>query len=228
MKFILGKKLEMSQRFAADGSVVPVTLVRAEPCVVTQVKTADQDGYVAVQIGTEVRRRLSKPERGHLRDLPTMGVLREFRVEDAAAFARGMRITAAAFAAGDTVQVTGVSKGHGFQGVVKRHGFAGHPSTHGHKDQLRMPGSIGSKRQGPVAPGKRMAGRMGADQVTVKNLEVVEVDAEKGMLAIKGAVPGARGTLLLISGPGAMALEAPAPATESVPVAASTTVASSQ
>jgi large subunit ribosomal protein L3 len=209
MKFILGKKLEMSQRFGADGSVVPVTLIAAGPCVVTQVKTPEQDGYSAVQVGYGSRRRVSKPSRGHLQGLDPFAALREFRVEDASGFARGQVIRASAFAPGDRVEVEGVSKGHGFQGVVKRHGFAGHPPSHGHKDQERMPGSIGSKRQGPVAPGKRMAGRMGGDQVTVKNLEVVEVDGDRNILAVKGAVPGSRGTLVLLSGPGEMTLEMP-------------------
>ncbi len=214
MKFIIGRKLEMSQRFRDDGSVVPVTLVAVGPCVVTQVRTEKKDGYAAVQLGYGPGRNLAKPQRGHLAGLEPFRTLREFRTDDASSFSRGQVIAASVFAPGDTVEVEGVSKGHGFQGVVKRHGFHGHPASHGHKDQERMPGSIGSKRQGPVAPGKRMAGRMGSDQVTVKNLMIVAVDAEKGVLAIKGAVPGARGALLLVSGPGAMELATPAASAE--------------
>jgi len=207
MKFIIGKKLEMSQRFAADGSVVPVTLVSVGPCVVTQIRTEEKDGYKAVQLGYGPRRRLAKPQRGHLDGLDTFGTTKEFRLDDVTKYSRGQTIDASAFAPGDTIEVEGVSKGRGFQGVVKRHGFHGHPASHGHKDQLRMPGSIGSKRQGPVAPGKRMAGRMGGDQITVKNLEVIEVDAAKGVIAVKGAVPGARGGLIMLIGPGEMELK---------------------
>lgn len=209
MKFIIGKKLEMAQQFTQNGVVVPVTLVSVEPCVITQVRTMKCDGYTAVQIGTGVIRHAKKPQLHHLKDLNTGKVLREFRVEKIDAFTRGQMITAAVFAVGDAIEVEGVSKGHGFQGVVKRHGFHGHPKSHGHKDQLRMPGSIGSKRQGPVAPGKRMAGRMGSDQVTVKNLSIISIDLEKGIIAVKGALPGARNGLLLLSGPGEMNLEKP-------------------
>lgn len=197
MKFILAKKLEMSQVFRPDGSVVPVTLVQAGPCVVTQVKTAETDGYVAVQLGFLPGKNATKPEAGHLKDLPSMSVLREFRLADVAELKRGDAIEATVFAAGDTVEVTGVSKGKGFQGVVKRHHFHGHPSTHGHKDQLRMPGSIGPGGVQHVIKGRRMAGRMGNAQVTVKNLEVVEV-RDGGILAVKGAVPGARNGILEI------------------------------
>ncbi len=208
MKFIIGKKLEMAQRFAPNGSVVPVTLVSAGPCVVTQIRSREKDGYAAVQVGYLPRHRLTKSERGHLNGLEPFGTLREFRIE-ADNLSRGQVIQATVFTPGDIVEVEGVSKGHGFQGVVKRHGFHGHPASHGHKDQLRMPGSIGSKRQGPVAPGKRMAGRMGNDQVTVKNLEIIEVNVEKNILVIKGALPGARGSVVLISGPGEMKFETP-------------------
>jgi large subunit ribosomal protein L3 len=198
MKFILAKKLEMSQIFRPDGTVVPVTLVQAGPCVVTQVKTSETDGYTAVQLGfLPTEKGLSKPEAGHLKDLPQATVLREFRLESAPELKRGDAVEASVFAAGDTVQVTGISKGKGFEGVVKRHGFHGHPSTHGHKDQLRMPGSIGAGGVQHVLKGRRMAGRMGNEQVTVKNLEIVEV-RDGGILAVKGAVPGARNTVLEI------------------------------
>jgi len=197
MKFIIGRKLEMTQIFRDDGSVVPVTLVKAAPCTVTQVKEEAKDGYTAVQIGCEDAKRLNKPEAGHVKDLSAMATLREFRTE-ATDLKRGDKIEASIFVPGDRIDVVGTSKGHGFQGVVKRHGFHGSPASHGHKDQLRMPGSIASRRQGPVAKGKKMGGHMGDAQITVKNLEIISVDSVKQLLAIKGAVPGARGALLLI------------------------------
>lgn len=197
MKFILAKKIEMSQIFRPDGTVVPVTLVHAGPCVVAQVKSEETDGYSAIQVGFLEAKKLTKPQEGHLKDLPKLRELREFRVKDAVELKRGDTIEASNFAVGDVVDVTGTSKGKGFQGVVKRHGFHGHPSSHGHKDQLRMPGSIGAGGPQHVFKGRRMAGRMGNETVTVKNLEVVEV-REKGILALKGAVPGARNTILAI------------------------------
>jgi len=196
MKFILATKLEMTQVIRPDGTVVPVTLVQAGPCVVTQVKTSDKDGVAAVQVGFLPKKTLSKPEAGHLKDLPQMSELRDFRV-DGTELKRGDAIEASVFQVGDMINVTGVSKGKGFQGVVKRHGFHGHPSSHGHKDQLRMPGSIGAGGPQHVFKGRRMAGRMGNEQTTVQKLEVVEV-RDNGVLAIKGAVPGARHTVLEI------------------------------
>lgn len=197
MKYILAKKLEMSQIFRPDGTVVPVTLVQAGPCVITQVKEKESDGYTAVQIGFLQTKRLSKSVEGHLKDLPKLRVLREFRVDDISNAKRGDAIEAAIFVAGDKVDVTGVSKGKGFQGVVKRHGFHGHPASHGHKDQLRMPGSIGAGGMQHVLKGRRMAGRMGDETVTVQNLQVVEL-RENGIIALKGAVPGARNAILEI------------------------------
>lgn len=197
MKFILAKKLEMSQVFRPDGTVVPVTLVQAGPCVVTQIKDVDSDGYNAVQVGFLETKRLNKPQAGHLKDLPKMRLLHEFRVEGGTSFKRGDTIEAATFTSGDMIHVTGTSKGKGFQGVVKRHGFAGHPASHGHKDQLRMPGSIGAGGVQHVLKGRRMAGRMGNATVTVKNLQVVEM-RDNGVLAIKGAVPGARNSILVL------------------------------
>ncbi|MBD3281502.1 50S ribosomal protein L3 [Candidatus Uhrbacteria bacterium] len=197
MKFILAKKLQMSQIYADDGRVVPVTLVQAGPCVVTQVKGQDNDGYNAVQLGFLNAKRLNQPIGGHLKDLPKLRILQEFRVDDAGELKRGDVIEAQKFEAGDTVHVTGVSKGRGFQGVVKRHGFKGSPASHGHKDQLRMPGSIGDTGAQKVFKGQKMPGRMGDEQVTVKNLQVVDV-RDGGVLAIKGAVPGARNSILKI------------------------------
>ena len=163
----------------------------------TQVKTDERDGYRAVQVGFLPIRQLTKPMEGHLKDLPKLRHLAEFRLPEATDLTRGQSIEASMFEVGDTVQVTGVSKGKGFQGVVKRHGFHGHPTSHGHKDQERMPGSIGAGGVQHVLKGRRMGGRMGGDQVTVKNLKVVEV-RDGGILALKGAVPGARNTILEI------------------------------
>ncbi|MBI4139253.1 50S ribosomal protein L3 [Candidatus Uhrbacteria bacterium] len=195
MKFILAKKLEMSQVFRPDGTVVPVTLLQAGPCTITQVKQVEGDGYQAVQVGFLPAKKLAKPQAEHLKDLPKFQILREFRVDDASAFKRGDNIDASSFTAGDVLDVTGISKGKGFQGVVKRHGFHGSPATHGHKDQQRMPGSSGAGGVQHVFKGTRKPGRMGGDTITVKNLEVVEI-RENGILAVKGAVPGSRNTVL--------------------------------
>lgn len=198
MKFILAKKIEMSQIFRPDGTVVPVTLCQAGPCTVTQVKTGDRDGYEAVQLGFGEAKRLATPLENHLKDLSKLRTLREFRVANAVDMKRGDTVDASVFAAGDRVDVTGTSKGKGFQGGVKRHGFHGSPATHGHKDQLRMPGSIGAGGVQRVFKGKKMAGRTGDERVTVKNLEVVDV--KDGIIALKGAVPGARHAILEIRG----------------------------
>ncbi len=197
MKCILAKKIEMSQVYRPDGTVIPVTLVQAGPCVVTQVKTQDKDGYVAVQLGFLNAKRLNKPMEGHLKDLPKLKIVREFRLPSAGELKKGDVLEAAIFEPGETIEVTGRSKGKGFQGVVKRHGFHGHPASHGHKDQLRMPGSIGAGGVQRVFKGLRMAGRMGDENVTVKNLNVVEV-RDGGILAIKGAIPGGRNGIIAI------------------------------
>ena len=197
MPFIIGRKIEMTQQFREDGTVVPVTLVKADPNVVVQMRTTEKDGYVAVQLGTDVERILLKPEAGHVKELPSVGTLREFRV-DATDLVRGNTVDVSMFASGMHVDVVGTSKGRGFAGVMKRHHFAGGPATHGQKDQMRMPGSIASQRQGPVSKGQRMAGHLGDERVTIKNLEVVSVDPVNNILAIKGAVPGARGGVLLV------------------------------
>lgn len=197
MPFIIGRKVEMTQQFREDGTVVAVTLVKAEPNVVTQVRTTERDGYVAVQLGTDVKRELLKPQMGHVKDLPNVGTLREFRV-NATDLARGNTVNVSVFTPGMRVNVVGTSKGHGFAGVMKRHHFSGGPATHGQKDQMRMPGSIASQRQGPVSKGQRMAGHMGDERVTVQNLEVISVDPINNVLAISGAIPGARGGVLLV------------------------------
>jgi large subunit ribosomal protein L3 len=201
MKFIIAKKIEMSQRFRADGTVVPVTLLQAGPCVVIQVKTQEKDGYSAVQLGLGKEKDPSKPQAGHFKAAGEMcKIVREFRVDGPAELAVGAKVDAAQFKAGEFVGVSGISKGKGFQGVVKRHHFRGGPASHGHKDNLRMPGAIGSGGMQRVFKGLRMGGHMGSDSVTVKNLEVIEVDAANNILAVKGAVPGARGAVLLVEG----------------------------
>jgi large subunit ribosomal protein L3 len=200
MKFILGTKESMSQIFREDGTVVPVTAVVATPMMVTHVRTTEKDGYTAVQVGSgdQKKSRISKAEAGHLGDLGPFKTLREFRLDDTSGFEKGATIDVSMFTPGDTVEVSGISKGKGFQGVVKRHGFAGGPRTHGQKHSERKPGSIGAGGVQRVFKGLRMAGRMGSDRITIKNLEIVAVDPEKNILFISGAVPGKRGTLLEI------------------------------
>ncbi len=197
-KFALGTKGAMTRIFREDGTAVPVTMITAGPAVVTQVRTKEKDGYTAVQLGFGTRRHLRKPQSGALKGLGTPRFLREFRVRDAGDLARGATLDVAQFQPGDVVRVTGTSKGRGFAGVVKRHGFAGSPATHGHKDQHRMPGSIGSTAPQRVFKGMRMAGRMGNARVTIRNLEVVAVRPDKHVLLVKGAVPGARNGLLFL------------------------------
>lgn len=197
MKFILAKKLEMSQVYDTAGNVIPVTLVEAGPCYVTQTRIKEKDGYCAVQLGFGVTKRLTKPLQGHLKDLPKLAHMVEFRLGEDPTLKRGDMIESSTFVAGELVHITGESKGKGFQGVVKRHGFHGHPSSHGHKDQERMPGSIGAGGPQHVFKGRRMAGHMGHERVTVKNLKVMEV-REGGILALKGAVPGPRNTIIQI------------------------------
>jgi len=209
MKFIIGKKVEMTQRFAEDGNVVPCTIVQAGPCFVVQVKTSERDCYQAVQIGFGEKKKLIKLEAGHLKDLPNLRYLKEFRLDNVGSFKKGQKIEVTVFQPGDTVEVEGISKGKGFQGVVKRHGFKGGPGSHGNKDQARMPGSIGPTEPKHVFKGTRMAGRMGGEQVTVKNLKVVEVDKDKNLIIVKGAVPGARHGLVSVLGEGEMKLGEP-------------------
>lgn len=198
----------MTQRFTDSGKVVPVTVVEAGPCVVTQVKTKEKDGYEAVQIGYGAKRKISKSIKGHLKDLENFRYLREFKIKNGKYamtgiageinLERGAKIDAAIFKPGESVEATGTSKGRGFAGVVKRHHFKGQPATRGTKDQIRMPGSIGAVWPQHVTRGMRMAGRMGAERVTVKNLEIIETIPEKNLLLIKGAVPGARNSLVTV------------------------------
>lgn len=200
MKFILGKKLGMSQVFDENGQVVPVTLIEAGPCWVAQVKTKEKDGYQSVQIGFEEikEKKVKKPRKGHLKKAgfkKYFRYLKEFKDGD---FKTGDKIDASLFNQGEIVKVSGISKGKGFQGVVKRHGFSGFPATHGTKHGLRAPGSIGSAFPERVFKGRKMAGRMGSDRVTTQGLKIVQIDKENNLLAVKGAVPGRKGTLLEI------------------------------
>lgn len=225
MKFILGVKLEMSQLFDEKGNVIPVTLIEAGPCQVSQIKTKeprkprplrkeggergkkpctrtssvrDMDGYDAIQIGFKKlkTKKVKKPQKHK-----PFKYLREFRGEiDVSKYKVGQKIDASIFQEGNIVSVSGISKGKGFAGVVKRWGFAGRGASHGVKHEARTPGSVGSSFPERVIKGKKMPGRMGAERVTVKNLKIVKVDPEKNILAVRGAVPGRRGTLLEIRG----------------------------
>lgn len=207
MKFIIGKKVEMTQQFAENGNVVPVTVVQAGPCRITQTKTEISDGYESIQLGYDEMKKVNKPRSGHLKGIENYRTLREFRLPECTTLKRGDTITVSAFEVGDTVTVVGTSKGKGFQGVVKRHGFHGSPATHGHKDQHRMPGSIGATDAARVFKGTRMGGQMGSDRVSVANLTIEGIDTEKNLLYIKGAIPGARNSIVLISGEGEITLE---------------------
>jgi large subunit ribosomal protein L3 len=197
MKVLLGKKLEMAQAFRKDGSVVPVTLIEATPSVVAGVRK-DAQGRAIVVIGFGKTKSAAKPQVVEAGDLGAFEAMQQFRIPEGETLERGTQITVEAFKEGDMVNLVGTSKGRGFQGVVKRHGFHGAPATHGHKDQLRKSGSIGAGGIQRVFKGMRMAGRMGGDRVTVKNLEVVTIDPVKNIIGIKGAVPGARGSLVTI------------------------------
>jgi large subunit ribosomal protein L3 len=196
---LIGRKVGMTQVFQDDGTMVAVSVVAIQPNTVTRLRTPARDGYTAVQFGTEVTTRLSKPETGQLKDLPKVRTIREFRVDDAAAYEVGQTVNVAdLFAAGDDVDVTGISKGKGTAGVIKRHNFQRGPKTHG-SDQHRAPGSIGpGTTPGRVYRGLRMAGRMGDEQVTVRKLRVVRTDPDRNLLLVKGTLPGARGALILV------------------------------
>jgi len=218
MKGILGKKLGTTQIFTEKGERVPVTVIEAGPCYVTQVRTEKHDGYSAIQIGFDPAKkaeRLSRGERGHLgllktdekhpkrrqldKEVPPVRALRELRVGADEAYSEGQVITAGVFAVGDSVDVVGASKGKGFAGGVKRHHFRGGPKTHGQSDRNRAPGSIApGTTPGKIVKGKRMAGHMGMRRVTSQRLDVVLVDAERNLLGVRGSVPGAKGSLVLV------------------------------
>jgi large subunit ribosomal protein L3 len=224
MKYIIGKKKGMTQIFLEKGQVVPVTVIQANPCTVTQVKGLEKDGYTAVQVGTGSTRKLAKPQTGHLKDLGTFQTLKEFRTENAEDVKRGDVITVDTFEAGDTIKVTGTSKGKGFQGVVKRHGFAGQSATHGTKDQVRMPGSIGATGPAHVFKGTKMAGRMGGDEVTVSGITVVSVNPEANEVYVKGSVPGPKNGIVFLRGEGELKVNTKQEATaEEAPVEAEAT-----
>lgn len=206
MKFILGTKDGMTQVYDETGVAHPATVLRVADNVVTQVKTAETDGYAAVQVGTgaKTEAQTSKAAKGHFGGTAFQSV-REFRTrvnfdDSVESFEKGAVLKADVFAAGDTVAVSAVSKGKGFQGVVKRHNFRGGPASHGQKHSLREPGSIGATGPARVFKGTKMAGRMGSDRVTVKNLQVIQVNPEENLLLIKGAIPGRKGTLVEVRG----------------------------
>jgi len=196
MKFILGSKLKMSRVFNEKGKTMPVTLIEAGPCYITQIKKKENDNYEAIQVGFKKleEKKIKKSQKGK-----PFRHLREFK-GDVSKYKIGQKIDISIFKEGEEVSVSGISKGKGFAGVVKRWHFAGSPASHGTKDTLRGPGSVGSRWPQRVVKGKKMAGRMGRDRVTVKNLEIVKIDPEKNVMAVRGAVPGRRGTLLEIRG----------------------------
>jgi large subunit ribosomal protein L3 len=203
IKGLIGKKIGMTQVFDEEGRVVPVTVVEAGPCVVTQVKTPETDGYSAVQLGLIEKKspkKLSKAEKGHLdkHKIAPLKHLKEFKFPSGEEVKVGDTIPVTTFEATEKLTITGITRGRGFQGVIKRHGFGGGRATHGSHFK-RAPGSIGQcATPGRVYPGKKMPGQMGSKNVTVKNLEVVKVIEDKNLLLVKGAVPGAKGTLLTI------------------------------
>ncbi|CEI74368.1 MULTISPECIES: 50S ribosomal protein L3 [Romboutsia] len=201
MKGILGKKVGMTQIFTEEGIVVPVTVVEAGPVVVTQVKTTEKDGYNAVQVGFEdaKEKSLNKPQKGHLAAANVLKKhLKEFRVESTEEYSVGQEIKADLFAAGEKIDVTGTSKGKGFQGPIKRHGQSRGPESHGSRYH-RRPGSMGAcSFPGRVFKNKKLAGHMGSVKVTIQNLEVVKVDADKNLILVKGAIPGAKGSVVTI------------------------------
>ena len=203
---LIGKKIGMTQVFLDDGRAVPVTVLRAGPCVVVQRKTTERDGYEAAQLGLVEKgpdRQANKPKRGHFAkvDLPPTRVLREFTVSGDDESAPGQMVTCEIFEPGQKVEIVGTTKGRGFQGVMKRHNFGGGRATHGSMFH-RAPGSVGqSAYPSRVFPGMRMPGQMGSTRVTTKGLEVVQIDAEQNLILVKGSVPGARGSLVLIRKP---------------------------
>ena len=197
MKFILGKKIRTSQIFDVEGKRLPVTLVLAGPCVVTQIKSKEKDGYFAIQLGFEKLKKVPKSKQKK-----PFKYLREFRVskEEVQNFKVGQEITVSIFKEGDLVKISGLSKGKGFAGAVKRWGFSGRGASHGVKHEERTLGAVGASSPPRVIKGKKMPGRLGGERVTIKNLEIVKVDPKNNLLAIKGAIPGPKGNLLEIRG----------------------------
>ena len=196
---LIGRKVGMTQVFEADGTMVAVSVLAVEPNTVTRLRTIERDGYTAVQVGIETSKKLTRPEAGQLKDLPQVATIREFRTDSVDGYEVGQQVSVAElFAAGDLVDVTGVSKGKGFSGHIKRHHFARGPKTHG-SDHHRAPGSIGpGTTPGRVYKGMKMAGHMGDQRTTVKKLRVVRTDAERNLLLVKGTLPGAKNALILV------------------------------
>ena len=196
---LIGRKVGMTQVFQDDGTMVAVSVVAIQPNTVTRLRTTERDGYTAVQLGTDVVDKLTKPETGQLKDLPKVKTIREFRVDQVASFEVGQTVNIGdVFTAGDEVDVTGVSKGKGTAGVIKRHNFRRGPKTHG-SDHHRAPGSIGpGTTPGRVYRGMKMSGHMGDDTITIKKVRVVRTDPDRNLLLVKGSLPGARGGLILV------------------------------
>ena len=195
---VIGRKVGMTSVFTEDGTMVPVSVVEIEPNTVTALRTTDRDGYTAVQLGAGTQKKLTKPRAGQLKGLPAVKHTREFRLDDVSEYAIGQTLDVGLFADGEEVDVTGVSKGHGFAGTVKRQGFCRGPETHG-SDSHRQPGSIGAGTYpGKVFKGTKMSGRMGNDRVTVQKLTIVRSDATRNVLLIKGPVPGAPNSMVMI------------------------------
>ncbi len=206
MNFIVGKKLNMTQHFMESGEVIPVTMVKVPPMFVTQVKSKEgKDKYDAVQVGISKSvggsSRKNKPLSGHLKDAKSVALLAEFRVDNTADYQVGQKLDASTFQIGEVIDCIGTMKGRGFAGAMKRHGFKGFPASHGH-NRPRSVGSIGQRFPQHVRKGMRMAGHMGTQQVTVKNLQVVDIDVEKNIIAVKGAIPGHRNSVIKIRSTG--------------------------
>jgi len=198
-KFILAQKIKMTQIFQ-DDKIIPITLLEAGPVVVTQIKTKERDGYCAVQVGFGSKKKISKALKGHLKDLGNFRWVKEFRIDESEInnYKVGDKIDVSLFQEGEKIKISGTSKSKGFQGVVKRHGFHGGPKTHGQKNRLRAPGSIGPTHPQHVVKGRKMAGRMGGERITLKNAKIVKIIPDKNVICIKGAIPGKRGELVEI------------------------------
>ncbi len=197
MKFAIAKKLNMTSHFLESGNVVPVTILQAGSLVVTQVKTKAKDNYDAVQVGYGKKKSVGKALAGHFKGLGSFAVVKEFKVKDLAGIETGKKFDITDFKIGEMVDVTGIMKGRGFAGAIKRHGFHGMPASHGH-DKPRAVGSIGQRFPQHVRKGLRMAGRMGGVGVTVKNLQIIDIDAKRNLIAVRGAVPGHRNGLVQV------------------------------
>jgi large subunit ribosomal protein L3 len=196
---LIGRKVGMTQVFQPDGTMIAVSVVQVTPNTVTRLRTAERDGYTAVQLGAGERKKLTKPLAGQLKDLPRVRTIREFRLDDVDGYSVGQQISVAdVFTEGELVDITGISKGQGFAGTVKRHNFSRGPKTHG-SDSYRKPGSIGpGTTPGRVYKGLKMGGHMGHERVTIKKLRVVRVDAERNLILVRGSVPGAPGALTFV------------------------------